>query len=258
MGKKRFAAVAVLVLPALLAGPALPQEKKAPALKALLITGGGYHDYKALNPVLQRRLSELASVHFDVAGGLDVLKGEKFADRYDVLVYNFCFAAEKNRALIANALKATRDGKPTVLIHCAMHTFMASDDWTDLCGMRTRRHDPYRGFSVIKVARDSPVVKTLPDEWRTPGDELYLTIKLGERSTALLRGKNEKAKSEAVVCWTSTYGKGRVFATTLGHDLRTVKLPEYHRLLANGLLWACDKLGKDGRPLKGYAGPGAR
>ena len=33
-----------------------------------------------------------------------------------------------------------RDGKPTMMIHCAMHTFQASDEWTDCCGMRTRRH----------------------------------------------------------------------------------------------------------------------
>jgi type 1 glutamine amidotransferase len=247
-------ALAVVLLP----GSVTPGEKKdAPKLKALLVTGGGFHDYKALNPVLTKKISELASAHFDLKG-LDALKSKDFADGYDVLVYNFCFAGERNKAVIDNALRATHDGKPTVLVHCAMHTFMASDEWTDCCGMRTRRHDPFAGFSVSKADKDHPVLKGLPDEWRTPGDELYQAIKLGERSTALLKGKNAKTKSEHVVCWVSTYGKGKVFATTLGHDLRTVKLPEYHKLLANGLLWACDKLGKDGKPLEGYAGPGVK
>jgi uncharacterized protein len=59
---------------------------------------------------------------------------------------------------------------------------------------------------------------------------------------------------EHVVAWVSTYGKGKVFATTLGHDMNTVKLPVYHRLLANGLLWACDKLDKNGEAMKGYGG----
>src|SRR5262249_47644043 len=99
-----------------------------------------------------------------------------------------------------------------------------------------------------------PAVKALPDEWRTPGDELYQTIKLGPRSTALLQGKAEKFKSDHIVCWVSTYGKGKVFATTLGHDLKTVNMPEYHRLLANGILWACDKLGEDGKAKEGYGG----
>ena len=33
---------------------------KTPPLKVLFITGGGYHDYKALNPVLTKKISELA------------------------------------------------------------------------------------------------------------------------------------------------------------------------------------------------------
>jgi type 1 glutamine amidotransferase len=257
MRKLLFAALPAL---ALLAGPAVPQEKKpaAPKLKALLITGGGYHNYKALNPVITKKLSALASVHFTVKSGLDVLKNKKFADGYDVLVYNFCFAGAKDKDVIANALKATRDGKPTVLVHCAMHTFMASDDWTDCCGMKTRRHDAFAAFQIVKADKDHPAVKALPDEWRTPGDELYQTIELGKRSTALLKGKNKKTRSEHVICWVSTYGKGKVFATTLGHDLKTTSLPEFQRLLANGLLWACGKLGKDGKPLAGYAGPGAK
>ena len=55
-----------------------------------------------------------------------------------------------------------------------------------------------------------------------------------------------------MIAWVSTYGKGKVFATTLGHDLKTVNMPEYHRLLANGILWTCDKLDKSGKPLPGY------
>jgi type 1 glutamine amidotransferase len=253
MKKTLLAGLALL----LLALPTAAQEKKTPALKALLITGGGYHDYKVLNPLLTRKISALANVHFDIRSK-DVLKDANFADGYDVLVYNFCFGDEKNKTLIDNALKATRAGKPTVLIHCAMHTFAASDAWTDCCGMRTRRHDPYDAFSVIKAKKDHPILHGLPDEWRTAGDELYQTIKLGERSTALLLGKNAKRSSEHVVCWIGNYGKGKVFATTLGHDVRTAEMPEYHRLLANGLLWACDKLDEKGMPLSGYVGPAAK
>lgn len=237
----------------LLCGIAVAEDKKPARLKALLITGGGYHDYKALNPELTKKIAALVNVQFDLKSGVAGLKNEKFADNYDVLVYNFCFSEIKDRALIDNALKATRGGKPTMLIHCAMHTFMASDEWTDCCGMRTRRHDPYSAFSVIKADKKHPALHGLPDEWKTAGDELYQTIKLGERSTPLLLGKNARTNSEHTVCWVSTYGTGRVFATTLGHDMRTATMPEYHRLLANGLLWACDKLDKEGRPLPGFS-----
>jgi uncharacterized protein len=227
-------------------------KKGPPKLKALLITGGGYHDYKKLNPVITDKISALAHVSIDLKSGLDTLKDPKFADGYDVVIYNFCFAADTNKDQIENALKVTRDGKPTMMVHCAMHTFQKSDDWTDCCGMRTRVHDPYRAFSIIKADKTHPIAKTLPDQWPTTGDELYQTIKLGERSTALFKGKADKGINEHVVVWVSTYGKGKVFATTLGHDLKTVNMPEYHTLLANGLLWACGKMDKDGQPLPGY------
>jgi hypothetical protein len=40
--------------------------------------------------------------------------------------------------------------------------------------------------------------------------------------------------------------------------LKTAGTLEYQRLVANGLLWACGKLGPDGKPLAGYAAPGRR
>ncbi|HUR47539.1 MAG TPA: ThuA domain-containing protein, partial [Candidatus Saccharimonadales bacterium] len=69
-----------------------------------------------------------------------------------------------------------------------------------------------------------------------------------------LKARSPKDGREHVVCWTYQYGQGRVFATTLGHDLKTVSSPEYLRLLANGLLWATSKLGTAGEPMPGYAG----
>ena len=33
-------------------------------------------------------------------------------------------------------------------------------------------------------------------------------------------------------------GKGRVFGTTLGHASPTTDMESFHKLLANGLLWA--------------------
>ncbi len=230
-------------------------EKSSGKIKALLITDGGYHNYPVLNPIITTKVSELVNVEFTVKKGVEPLKDAKFADGFDIVAYNFCFSEEKNKDLIENALRTAREGKPTMLIHCAMHTFMASDEWTDCCGMRTRRHDPYRAFSVIKVSKNHPITQTLPDQFPTPGDELYQTIKLGDRSTPLLIGKADQAKIDHVVAWVSTYGKGKVFATTLGHDVKTTNLPVYHRLLANGLLWACEKLDEKGQPLPGYAAP---
>jgi type 1 glutamine amidotransferase len=59
------------------------------------------------------------------------------------------------------------------------------------------------------------------------------------------------------VIWVNTYGKGRTFATTLGHGNSTMESPIFLDLVSRGLLWACGKLTDDGKPAKGY-GPGGK
>jgi type 1 glutamine amidotransferase len=59
--------------------------------------------------------------------------------------------------------------------------------------------------------------------------------------------------------WVNTYGKARVFGTTVGHYNHTMQDPVYLDYVARGLLWACGKLDEEGNPLPGYgAKPAAR
>ncbi len=62
------------------------QIASKPPLKALFLTGGGYHDYQKLAPHLTNHLGALANVSFDVRFDMDLLKNERFADAYDVIV----------------------------------------------------------------------------------------------------------------------------------------------------------------------------
>src|SRR5205823_8398304 len=103
-------------------GPASPSV--AP-LKALFLTGGGYHDYKKLAPHLATRLSELLNAQFTTAFDLDPLTNTAFADPYDAVIYDVCFD-EAPDALLENAMRAARNGKPSVMIHCAVHAFRRS------------------------------------------------------------------------------------------------------------------------------------
>ena len=119
--------------------------------------------------------------------------------------------------------------------------------------MDTRVHDKFQAFSTEKAA-DHPILKTFPDHWSTPGDELYNTIKMMPTATPLLKAKSPISGAAHVVAWVNQYGKTRVFCTTLGHDMKTGANADYQRLLAYGLLWACDKLGANGKPVEGYGG----
>ena len=251
----RFVLLLIISLLAFATPHAARAADQIAPLKALFITGGGYHDYAKLAPFLTTNLSQRVNVKFDVAFNLAVLKNEKFADGYDVIVYDVCFD-EADPQFLENALKVARAGKPSVMIHCAVHAFRKSDrvhEWENYCGMRSKVHDPFQPFATEKLDAKNPITLSFPDNWKTPGDELYQTIELMPGSHPLLRAKSPRDGREHTVCWIHTYGKGRVFATTLGHDFKTAESADYLRLLANGLLWTCDKLGSDGNPKTGYA-----
>ena len=46
--------------------------------------------------------------------------------------------------------------------------------------------------------------------------------------------------------------QAKVFGTSLGHHNETQETDEFLDLVARGLLWTCDKLDDDGKPLEGY------
>ena len=231
------------------AGDSKPNAK----LKALFVTGGGYHDFKSLAPLVTDKISEFAYVEWDIKWGPEALADPKFGQTVDVVVYDMCFD-ETQHPSIDNVLKLTREGKPTVAIHCAVHSFKESDEWRRLLGEVSRVHDRYQAFATQKGDPNHPVMKSFPDNWQTPGDELYQTIQMGPESKSLLKVISPSTGAEHVVCWTNQYGKGHVFATTLGHDMKTAQQADYQRLLAYGLLWACGKLDDQGKPLPGYEG----
>jgi type 1 glutamine amidotransferase len=120
--------------------------------------------------------------------------------------------------------------------------------------MRSKVHDRFEPFTVVKLDPKSPITLEFPDNWVTPGDELYQTISIQPESHQLLKVKSPQDGREHIVCWTYKYHQGLVFGTTLGHDMKTAASPDYLRLVANGLLWTCGKLGADGKPVTGYAG----
>lgn len=225
-----------------------------PPLKVLLIASGGYHDYQSLAPFLQTNLSQRVNARIEVRFGLEVLTNANFAADYDAVIYDVCEDKTEDSTL-NHVLNTIRAGKPAVMIHCSIHAFRYSpkiSEWETLCGMRSKVHDAYGPFTVTKCDPKSALTMAFPEQWATTGDELYQTIAIDPQSHQLLRAKSPQDQREHVVCWTSQFGNGRVFCTTLGHDMKTTATPEYLQLVTNGLLWSCNLLAADGKPVSGY------
>jgi uncharacterized protein len=197
-------------------------------LKALFLTGGGNQDYKELAPFLTNGFGNRVNITFDLDATMDRLTNKTFAAGYDVVVYDMCFG-DADPAALENALSTIREGKPAVMIHCAVHAFRNAKssvhEWEEGVGMRSTGQDKFEPFQTVRMDEHSPILDGWPPNWKTGGDELYQTTEFPPTSHALLSAKSPADGRVHIVCWTQTYGKGRVFATTLGHDMTTAQDP---------------------------------
>jgi hypothetical protein len=271
----RYLVLCVLGLANVSALPVIAQDAAAPGrIRAVMYVGGCCHDYKTMPGFLADKIGKIANISIDVKlmktaeEMVTEFKDPKFGQGYDVVIYDTCFGEKWIDGDYDPALKLAQEGKPAVFVHCAMHTYRAPRDlkdprfkerdaivdakWHALVGMDTRVHDKYAPFATVKVAKDHPIVKAFPDDWKTAGDELYNTVKMMDTATPLLQATSGASGKTHTVAWVNQYGKAKIFGTTLGHDMKTGKDADYHRLLACGILWVCDKLDGDGKPLAGY------
>lgn len=238
--------------------PLLPAQDPAKPIKALLVLGGCCHDYKAQKDILAKGIAARGNVDVTIAYDPDtttkhlnpIYEKPDWSKGYDVVIHDECSADVKDAEVVERILAPHRDGLPAVLLHCGMHCYRVpkSDEWFKFTGLTTRNHGPQQPIEIA-FNPGSPITKNLAN-WTTINEELYREDNLWKTATPLARGK--QGKNDFVVAWTNAYGKGKVFATTLGHNNKTVEDPRYLDLVTNGLLWATGHLGDDGRPAAGY------
>lgn len=246
------------------AEPAAP-----PKLKGLLITGGCCHDYERQKLILTEGLSQRVSIGWDVVHEGDpndrtyeisIYNRPNWSQGYDVVVHNECFGSVENVKFVEQIVRGHTDsGIPAVVVHCSMHTYRAAitDEWRKLLGVTSRRHEKGgRELKVRPIAAGNPILSSFPESWTTPGDELYVIENVWPNCTPLAAAYGEDTRQDHVVMWTNTYGKARVFGTTLGHNNLTMSADVWLDAVGKGLLWTLGKLKDDGTPVAGYAGTG--
>jgi uncharacterized protein len=241
--------------------------RAAEPIRALLITGGCCHDYGAQRKILTEGISARANVTWTILyeggsskdGGtrnhrMSIYEKPDWSKGYDVVVHNECFGDVTNNEFVDHIAGAHFDGVPAVMIHCSTHSYRnaSTDEWRKCLGVSSYNHENARKFKVVNINPDHPVMKGFPETWPDPApDELYRIKKLWPDCVPLANGIG--ATNTANCCiWVNTYGKARVFGTTLGHDNITMGNDTYLDLVTRGLLWACHKLDKDGKPEPGY------
>ena len=241
-----------LILALVLLAAAVGHAEETEKIRALLITGGCCHDY-----AFQAKAMQLAAakhgVHIEWTvvneGGKEtkaqiaLYQNPQWADGFDVIVHNECFANTAAADYIRSITTAHKKGANAVVIHCAMHTYRAAkiDDWREFLGVTSRRHEHKSNYAVEVVAKDHEIMKGFPANYRTPKDELYVIEKVWPNTTVLAKSKSQKNDKSHPVVWTSRYGKARVFGTTYGHSNETFSDETYLKMLVQGIRWSAGK-----------------
>jgi type 1 glutamine amidotransferase len=220
-------------------------------IKALIVTGGCCHNYLYQTFALGSGVQKVANVDFEVVnvGGrgteamIDLYNKADWAEPYDVVIHNECFANTAEPEYIRRITEAHRGGTPAVVVHCAMHSYRAAeiDDWREFLGVTSRRHDHQSNYPVKVTKPEHPVVADIPSDWVTPKDELYIIEKLWPKTTVLATSPSEKDGKDHPVIWVNEFGGTRVAGTTYGHSDEMFGDENFIRLLARSILWAAGK-----------------
>lgn len=221
-------------------------------IKALLITGGCCHNYEFQSKALTEAISAEADVDWTIVndGGrgtramIALYDDPNWAGNFEIVIHNECFADTTDKDYIRRITEAHRNGVPAVVIHCAMHTYRAAgtDDWREFLGVTSRRHDHQSNYPVKPVAKNHPIMKSFPDVWTSPKDELYVIEKLWPNAQALATSVSERDGKKYPVVWVNQFGSARVFGTTFGHSDATFRDATFLRTVSRGFLWAAGRL----------------
>lgn len=237
-------------------------------------SGGPYHNWQLTTPVLREELEETGL--FDVtvvtappsSGDLSSFKPE--FDHYQVVVMNYD-APEWPAALRTQFEDYVRGGGGLVVVHAADNAFphweaynlmigvggwrgrneQAGPHWyykdgklaSDTAPGNAGNHGKRLPFQVVTRAPEHPIMLGLPPAWMHVPDELYDSLRgPGKNMTVLATAysdpKNKGTGHDEPMAMVVQYGKGRVFHTTMGHDVAAMSCVGFMTLLQRGTEWA--------------------
>jgi len=222
---------------------ALAQEEP---IRVLLITGVDYpgHHWWLTTPVLVEQLQK------DPRMQVRVVQDPHFLDsralhRYDVVVLHFMNWQEPSPGEEAreNLRRFVEGGKGLVLVHFACGAWQDWPEFAHLAGRvwdpQRRPHDPRGPFQVEIADAQHPITRGMAS-FETD-DELY-TCLAGQRPIHILAKARSKVDGqEYPMAFVLTYGKGRVFHCTLGHDAKALANPAVGALYRRGIAWAAGR-----------------
>jgi len=223
-----------------------------PKVHALILTGINNHDWKATTSHLRSVFEDSGYFNVDVSEDPDAAildKPEKLRD-YQVLILNLNRNPRWSTEREKNFLAYVRGGGGLVVVHAADNAFPGWEEYDRLVGGTWRArgtafpkrgtfHPAYGPFEVKVVDRQHPITRGIDDTFTTT-DEMYTNLRLQDNIHVLAQGTFE-GKAQPLL-FVSHPGKGRMFQTALGHDLKAMNNRQFLDTLIRGTRWAAFRL----------------
>jgi uncharacterized protein len=212
-----------------------------PAVNAVIITGENTfagHKWAETSAALKEILEQNRGFRVTVQADPNFLASNDLF-RFDVAVLDFRNEKPlaKDEQARANLVKFLGQGRGLVLVHWASGAFPDWPEYANIAGRcQQRKHDVRGPFQVSIVDHDHPITKGMPD-FETD-DELFFDF-TGERPIHVLATAHSvKTGKDHPMAFVLQYGTARVFHTTLGHDVKALRIPGTSELIRRGTLWA--------------------
>lgn len=239
-------------------------------------SAGPYHDWPRVTAALRKMLEETGLFSVTVitappaAGDFGSFDPD-FA-RYRAVVLNYDAPDDRWPAGVKAAFDAyVAGGGGLVSVHASDNAFPGWPAFNEMVGVggwrgRTEAAGPYWHFSGDRLVSDSsagragshgrrvpfrvtlreanhPITRGLPSVWMHQGDELYAHLRgPGKNMTVLATAYSDPANAGSgrhePQLMVLSYGKGRVFHTTMGHDIAALSSVDFVVTFQRGTEWA--------------------
>jgi type 1 glutamine amidotransferase len=254
-----------------------PPFAGAAPVRVMILDGesaGPYHNWRLTTPVLKEELEETGM--FDVTvvtappSDTDLSSFHPNFSAYQAVVMNYD-APEWPENLRKQFEDYVRNGGGLVVVHAADNAFPDWPAYNQMIGIGGWRHrdqpagpswyykdgklvsDSSPGlagqhgarlpFQLVTRDQEHPIMQGLPPVWMHVNDELYAHLRgPGKNVTVLATAysdpKNKGTGRQEPILLVVHFGKGRVFHTTMGHDVFALSGVGFMTTFQRGTEWA--------------------